>query len=213
MATGIAFLCGAIQDKQKIQGGVVKNHNRCLRLQILLATAFTLSISTSATAALVDRGGGLIYDTNLNITWLQNANYLGATPTFDGAWNWAQNLSYYDSLRNVTWDSWRLPKGEELSAMYWGNGISASSPGPFINLQPAPYWGWDYEQPIPNSPIYSLTLNMSDGDGGPIAPDYAFYAWAVRYGDVGAAPVPVPAAVWLFFSGLIGLFGIIRERN
>lgn len=33
----------------------------------------------------------------------------------------------------------------------------------------------------------------------------------VRYVDV--APVPVPAAVWLFGSGLVGLIGIARRKN
>ena len=31
--------------------------------------------SMSAHAVLVDRGGGMLYDTVLNITWLQDANY------------------------------------------------------------------------------------------------------------------------------------------
>jgi len=35
--------------------------------------------------------------------------------------------------------------------------------------------------------------------------DSTYYAWSVHSGDVGA--VPVPAAVWLFGSGLIGLVG------
>jgi hypothetical protein len=38
-----------------------------------------------------------------------------------------------------------------------------------------------------------------------------FYGWAVRAGDVGA--VPVPAAVWLFGSGLLGLIGVARRKN
>ena len=37
-----------------------------------------------------------------------------------------------------------------------------------------------------------------------------FYAWAVHDGDVSA--VPVPAAVWLFGSGLIGLVGFARHK-
>jgi hypothetical protein len=37
------------------------------------------------------------------------------------------------------------------------------------------------------------------------------YGWAVRAGDVSA--VPVPAAVWLFGSGLIGLVGIARRKK
>ena len=38
-----------------------------------------------------------------------------------------------------------------------------------------------------------------------------FYGWAVRAGDVGE--VPVPAAVWLFGSGLLGLIGVTRRKK
>ena len=37
------------------------------------------------------------------------------------------------------------------------------------------------------------------------------YGWAVRAGDVGA--VPVPAAIWLFGTGLLGLIGITRRKK
>ena len=41
-----------------------------------------------------------------------------------------------------------------------------------------------------------------------------FKAWAVRDGDVAAAAVvPVPAAVWMFGSGLLGLLGLNRKRQ
>ena len=36
---------------------------------------FLLLLSFNATAALYDRGNGLIYDDVLDITWLQDANY------------------------------------------------------------------------------------------------------------------------------------------
>jgi len=39
------------------------------------------------------------------------------------------------------------------------------------------------------------------------------YAWAVQSGNAGAAMVPVPAAVWLFGSGLLGLIGISRRKK
>ena len=83
-------------------------------------------VSGIAHAALHDRGGGLIYDDNLNITWLQNANY-GAGSIYDNAdpyfgntatdglmsWqnavDWTANLSYYDNVRGVTYTDWRLP--------------------------------------------------------------------------------------------------------
>ena len=80
-----------------------------------------LSLSSAAQATLVDRGGGLIYDTDLNVTWLKNAKaafgstYDSADGSTDGAmtWqnamDWAANLSYYDSIRDVTYSDWRLP--------------------------------------------------------------------------------------------------------
>jgi hypothetical protein len=37
------------------------------------------------------------------------------------------------------------------------------------------------------------------------------YAWAVQSGNVGA--VPIPAAAWLFTSGLLGLIGTARARK
>ena len=48
--------------------------------------------ATTAHAALVDRGGGLIYDTTLDITWLQNAN-VGGSMTWAEASSWAANFS------------------------------------------------------------------------------------------------------------------------
>jgi hypothetical protein len=83
----------------------------------LLATALfivALGLSSVANAALIDRGGGLIYDTDLDITWLADANITGMTSlgdqmTWDEARTWAANLSYYDSVRNVTYTDWRLP--------------------------------------------------------------------------------------------------------
>ena len=66
-------------------------------------------IAGSAQAALHDRGGGLIYDDVLDVTWLQNANYAGGMMSFVQAQTWAGNLSYYDSVRHITYTDWRLP--------------------------------------------------------------------------------------------------------
>lgn len=83
----------------------------------------------SASATLFDRGGGLIYDSVLNITWLQDANY-SETSGFDadGQMNWADakawaaGLSYFDSVRNVTYTDWRLP----LASVTAGEGGNVS---------------------------------------------------------------------------------------
>lgn len=108
-------------------------------------------VSGIAHAALHDRGGGLIYDDNLNITWLQNANY-GAGSIYDNAepyfgntatdglmsWqnavDWTANLSYYDNVRGVTYTDWRLPTVKPVNgfdytprdAIGWLNGAWTS---------------------------------------------------------------------------------------
>lgn len=90
-------------------------------IYVQMAVVAVMGLSGAAQAALVDRGGGLIYDSDLDVTWLQNANaalgsiYDGANGTNDGrmTWQnavaWAASLSYYDSVRNVTYTDWRLP--------------------------------------------------------------------------------------------------------
>lgn len=79
--------------------------------------ALVLSVSTLAHAELHDRGGGLIYDDVLDITWLQDANYASTSGADDNgrmkwsqAMEWVQGLEYYDSVRDVTWTGWRLPR-------------------------------------------------------------------------------------------------------
>ncbi len=98
---------------------------------------FNISFAQHLNAELHDRGGGLIYDDVLDVTWLQNANY-GAGSAYDNAnfttrpdeltdgrmtWfnamEWVANLEYYDSVRDVVWDDWRLPE-----VKCWVNGES-----------------------------------------------------------------------------------------
>ena len=75
-----------------------------------------------ANAALIDRGGGLIYDDMLDVTWLQDANYgytsgyldWGGEVLYTEAKTWTDNLEYYDSVRDVTWSDWRLPNIDPL---------------------------------------------------------------------------------------------------
>jgi hypothetical protein len=77
--------------------------------------------SGAAQAALIDRGGGLIFDTTHNITWLKDANYAKTSGydadgrmTWAQATSWAANLHYYDSVHKKTLTGWRLPTTLEL---------------------------------------------------------------------------------------------------
>jgi len=83
---------------------------------LILALLSGLAFSGAAQATLIDRGGGLIYDDVLNITWLQDANYAETSGyDADGWMNWADanawaaGLVYHDSVRNVDLSGWRLP--------------------------------------------------------------------------------------------------------
>lgn len=50
-----------------------------------------ITASGSAQASLIDRGGGLIYDSNLNVTWLQDANYAKTSGYHvSGAMTWSE---------------------------------------------------------------------------------------------------------------------------
>jgi len=48
------------------------------------------------------------YDTDLNITWLADAN-VNEPMTWDTANTWAAGLSIVDTDKNFTYDNWRLP--------------------------------------------------------------------------------------------------------
>jgi hypothetical protein len=81
---------------------------------LLLAT--TLGLAGPADAALIDRGGGFIYDTVLDITWLADANYArtigrdaDGKMTWTAANHWVSQLRIYDPVRNQFFDDWRMP--------------------------------------------------------------------------------------------------------
>ena len=68
----------------------------------LAAAAALVALSGAAQADLVNRGGGMIYDTTRNITWLSDMNVNGLM-TWNVATAWADNLVYGG------FSDWRLP--------------------------------------------------------------------------------------------------------
>lgn len=82
-------------------------------------SAFTflasLSLPGAAHATLINRGGGLIYDQDRNITWLADANY-GAGSIYDdgysstdGRMTWQSAMDWAANLTYGGYDDWRLP--------------------------------------------------------------------------------------------------------
>lgn len=180
---------------------------------VIASVLFCLAVPARAT--LFDRGGGLIYDDVKNVTWLQDASAMNPNrPKFGGAWGQAADFAFHDSLRGQWIDDWRLPMQGELASL-WNQGVRGGNDqlsSPFKNLVAGPYWGWDWEQPIPNSGPYSGNWDFQFGGWSPINSDYNLYAMPVRLGDVGAPPVPEPAAGILLLAGLGVLAGVKRRR-
>lgn len=57
----------------------------------------------------------------------------------------------------------------------------------------------------------AMSFSFRSGNESFIGEVSSGIAWAVHDGDVGAAPVPIPAAAWLLGSGLMGLIGARRR--
>jgi hypothetical protein len=87
-------------------------------MNTLVTIFFTLMLFTNtATASLIDRGSGLIYDDILNITWQQNAN-LASTQTFgvsgiqvSGGMTWTTANSWISAMNAsmyLGYNDWRL---------------------------------------------------------------------------------------------------------
>ena len=77
-------------------------------MQILAAT---LSWAGTASATLIDRGNGMIYDSAQNLTWLQDANYAKTSGyDSDGLMSWDDAMTWVENLTYGGYDDWRLPR-------------------------------------------------------------------------------------------------------
>ena len=195
-------------------------------------TAIAFVLSSSANAALVERLGGLAYyDTEADLTCLADANSAGSMLSLTAANTWVENL-IVDGV-----DGWRLPEtlqpdpgcsyqsadessgmnctGSEMGNMFYnvlGNTAgSLTNTGPFSNLFPTDFWSATTFEPEPGITDLAWGFNMGNGSQAWTVDRNSMFAWAVQSGDVSA--VPVPAAVWLFGSGLIGLIGVARRKE
>jgi len=73
--------------------------------------AATLSWSVTSSATLIDRGNGMIYDSNQNLTWLQDTNYAKTSGyDDDGLMGWDDAMAWVANLTYGGYDDWRLPR-------------------------------------------------------------------------------------------------------
>ncbi len=207
----------------------------------LLALGSILFAGQSHSALFPILGGTMVYDDDRDITWLADANYAQTSGfDADGKMTWADANAWADSLVFGGLSDWRLPSalngdgsgpdftqgGGEMSHLFYDEfqgssgfrASSASDPNNYLalfdNLQDNPvgqdgfYW---YTETYDPSPVLAWCFSMHAG--GTCANDKTngFYAWAILDGNASIAAVPLPAGIWLFGSGLIGLFGFARK--
>lgn len=107
----------------------------------LCAMVLVFGVLRVANATLHDRGGGLIYDDVLDITWLQDANYAQTSGyDGDGLMAWGDAVAWADSLVYGGYDDWRLPTTPgttmeyinegEMGHLYYDEGIIQVTLGP-----------------------------------------------------------------------------------
>lgn len=243
----------------------------------MLKNRFTLTalivLSLPAHAALYDQGDGTIYDSILDITWLQDANYAQTNgDDSDGKMSWSVANTWAGDLSYGGFTDWRLASANlingaspcyavdgscdrgynnttgEFGHMFYSNlgnigyysetevpnqpgqGLSntsfidgeSGSLVDFFNIQSGIYW-YEEEYAPDTAEGWAFTVGVSSsGYQGRLQKAKVWsesYAWAVRDGCAqgsGAAclpPVPLPGAVWLFGSALLGLLGLQRKHH
>jgi hypothetical protein len=178
---------------------------------------------------IIAANNGVIHDTpsySDNGTYiLTSADFTASTGQMDwwGAQAW---IGYLNKINYDGFNNWNLPLGNvnqtgqmeelfynELGAV-WGDSIITTHNANynlFINAQSSYYWLNEYA-----TPPYPGAFYFYSGPGLPARvpwdpKTYQYLALAVRSGDVSA--VPVPSAVWLFGSGLLGLLGLKKRKT
>jgi len=204
-------------------------------------TCLTVVSFNASAVVLQERLGGLAYyDADADLTWLADATS-GATRENGGTIRtWASAKTWVAGLDVAGVTGWRLPTtmqpdpscspqestgnyaynctGSELGNLFYTvlGGVATESItvthnanyNLFSNVQSYRYWS-STEYALDPADAWYFYTNLGRQNYG--TKGGLNNIWAVKSGDV--AVVPVPAAIWLFGSGLIGVVGAARRRK
>jgi len=196
--------------------------------------------SASANASLIPvLGGQAVYDTDLDITWLADANVAAGSAfddgvsTTDGAMTWVNANAWAASLTVGGLTGWRLPSAlnqngsgpcdpfnctdSEMGHLFYnelggtlGNSILTSSDPDLALFSNVQFPYWSDTESASDPTNGAWFFQFMNGVQSTGSKETQFFAWAVHDGDVSV--VPIPTAVWLFGSAL-GLLGWMRGKK
>lgn len=194
------------------------------RLICTLIFGAALGHSAAAVATLIPRvGGNAVYDTDLNVTWVSDAN-LFASNSFgemccfnsvhdNGAMWYAAVIDRVFAMNRAEYlgaSNWRVPTLDEFTHLFYaelggtpGHSLMGNH-GPFINIQ-SRYYSSTFVDVHDH-----CTFGFLFGDGFCFGSDSSFlYGWPVRNGDL--SPVPEPT-MWLWVVAALVLT-VLRGRS
>ena len=165
--------------------------------------------NANAWAAGLDPYGSGITGWRLPIT--VDANNDGFTYTnFYQGMDWGYNITTHSEMSHMFYVTLGDKAYFDTSGNYPQPGFGPTNTGPFSNVQAYNYWSATQVAPDPSIAwLFAFDVGGQGADSKAIG----YFAWAVHSGDVGTTVVTVPAAVWLFGSGLVGLIGFARRRK
>lgn len=157
----------------------------------VLAAIVLSGAPVSVQAELIDRGGGMIYDDVLDVTWLRDANY-AQTSGFDadGRMTWEQADAWAEGLVYQGYDDWRLTTVSPANGSYFvygdregqpSNSYSGLTDAGFNIAGPYSELGYMFYVNLGNKGFYTTTgaikWDWDNVNSGPFANLQHYFYW------------------------------------
>lgn len=182
----------------------------------------TLSLSNANLVSQIAAVTPTVNDPNYGLQTIDAADF----NTGNGRMSWWGAKAFVNFLNTINYGGskqWRLPSagndpkqaynqtGSELGQLFYSElggtqNDNIPNTSTFNNEQSHGYWSGSE---LLTNPYFAWDFGMGDGGLWKDTKDQLFNAWAVSSGQV--TTVPVPGAIWLMFSGLLGLLSLKRR--
>ena len=166
------------------------------------------------TAMNADSGTGYLGFNNWRMPTLVDTGASGCDWSFDGTDCGYNSETSTSEFASMYYDTMGLLGSLDVDGIVEVNvdlvGVNADKALPFDNFKRSHYWfGLEYAPDLEHAWHFDMHLGrqltyIKTADA---------YVTAVISGDIAIAAVPIPAAVWLFGSGLLGLVAVSRRKN